>query len=189
MNDQVLPRDNTPHPRQALLVIDVLQGIFELPVSLHDEEGFLDRLCATIQAAREVQIPIVYLQHTGPPGSPFERGSAGWQIHPRLAPHGSDRVIAKEHPDAFQGTALDPFLRESGVGEIIVAGFATEGCIDTTVRSGYSLGYRVVLVADGHTTTDGEVLSAPQIIAHHNAVLARFATVQAHDTDLFASQT
>lgn len=171
----------SPPSTRALLVIDVLQGIFELPVPLHDSAGFLDRLGKLIHTARQAGVPVVYLQHTGPPGSPFEKGTAGWQIHPQVAPQDPDTVLEKQHPDAFQSTDLDALLRQRGIGEIIVTGFATEGCIDSTVRSGYSRGYSVVLVSDGHTTTDSELLDAGTIIAHHNAVLARFATLRALD--------
>ena len=49
-------------------------------------------------------------------------------------------------------------------------------CIDTTSRIAISRGYDVTLVSDAHTTTDTEILSAAQIIAHHNYVLDDFGT-------------
>lgn len=36
-----------------------------------------------------------------------------------------------------------------------------------------ALGYRVVLMADGHTTWDTPVIDADRIIAHHNRLLSR----------------
>jgi nicotinamidase-related amidase len=53
-------------------------------------------------------------------------------------------------------------------------GLQTELCVDTTVRRACTLGYRITLVADGHSTLDNGVLTAAQIIAHHNATLANF---------------
>jgi len=36
------------------------------------------------------------------------------------------------------------------------------------------MGYDVTLVSDAHTTIDNKLLTAPQIIAHHNALLDGF---------------
>jgi nicotinamidase-related amidase len=44
--------------------------------------------------------------------------------------------------------------------------------VDTTCRAAADLGFRVVLIEDGHTSVDNGVLSAEQIIAHHNQTLA-----------------
>ena len=50
----------------------------------------------------------------------------------------------------------------------------TEYCVDTTSRRAVSMGYDVTLVGDAHTTFDNELLTAAQIIAHHNALLNGF---------------
>lgn len=49
----------------------------------------------------------------------------------------------------------------------------TEMCVDSACRGAAALGYRVVLVADGHTTYDTPVIAADLIIAHHNGLLGR----------------
>jgi nicotinamidase-related amidase len=48
--------------------------------------------------------------------------------------------------------------------------------VDTTTRRALALGYPVQLVSDGHTTMDSAVLSAAQIIAHHNETLANITS-------------
>jgi nicotinamidase-related amidase len=50
----------------------------------------------------------------------------------------------------------------------------TEYCVDTTCRRATSLGYDVTLAGDAHLTRDNEVLTAANIIAHHNSVLNDF---------------
>jgi len=50
----------------------------------------------------------------------------------------------------------------------------TEYCVDTTCRRATSLGYNVTLASDAHLTSDSEVLTAANIIAHHNFVLDGF---------------
>jgi nicotinamidase-related amidase len=47
----------------------------------------------------------------------------------------------------------------------------TEYCVDTTCRRATSLGYDVMLARDAHLTRDNGVLTAANIIAHHNFVL------------------
>jgi nicotinamidase-related amidase len=50
----------------------------------------------------------------------------------------------------------------------------TEFCVDTTCRRATSLGFDVTLVGDAHLTRDTDILSAAQIVAHHNLVLNDF---------------
>jgi aminoglycoside 6'-N-acetyltransferase len=50
--------------------------------------------------------------------------------------------------------------------------------VDTTCRRAFGLGYDVTLAADAHGTWDDETLTAAQIVAHHNEVMANgFADV------------
>jgi hypothetical protein len=44
-------------------------------------------------------------------------------------------------------------------------------------RSAWSKGFRVVLASGAHTTTANPVLTAEQVVRHHDFVLARFARV------------
>lgn len=60
----------------------------------------------------------------------------------------------------------------------MVCGFVTEGCVDTTIRRAYSLGYNIEVAGDCHSTTDSNILNAEQIIKHHNEVFNIFSTVK-----------
>ena len=100
-------------------------------------------------------------------------------IHPAVAPQPGDVVLDKDSADSFLGTPLDGVLRERGVRRVVVAGFATDYCVDSTSRSALSHGYDLVLVADGHTTperpADSPLPGAAQVVVHHNAVFATIA--------------
>ena len=91
-------------------------------------------------------------------------------------------VVGKTEPDVFMGSTLAAQLAAlTGRSELVICGFATQDCVDTTVRSAFGRGYSVVLAAGAHTTTANPVLSAAQIIAHHELVLRRFARVAPSD--------
>jgi nicotinamidase-related amidase len=155
----------------ALLVIDVQLCNFQESQPVHRGNDLLSKIGALVAQARAVGAPIVYVQHCGPEGAIDQPGTPGWEIHPAMAPTEGDAVVQKCHPDAFQDTSLQRELESRGVERLIITGIQTEYCIDTTCRRAYSLNYDVVLVKDAHSTWDTDLLTAPQIVAHHNQVL------------------
>ena len=80
-------------------------------------------------------------------------------------------MIEKRHSSAFHETDLHAQLSRLGIDHLVIAGLQTEYCVDSACRTAVALGYRVTLVKDGHTTYDTPVLSAAQIIMHHNHTL------------------
>jgi nicotinamidase-related amidase len=167
----------------ALVVIDVLVGIFTLPVPVDRPDEFLSVVAELLARARLAGAPVVHVQHCGPPGSRFAQGADTRHIHARALPRDGEPIVSKVHPDAFQSTTLEAVLREVEASKLVMCGFATEACVDSTVRSAYARGFSVELASDGHTTTANPILDAKAIIAHHNFVLARFAKVLPH-TDI-----
>ncbi len=133
-----------------------------------------------IERARDAQVPVIYVQHEDQrEGDLLWPGGSGWAIHPAIQPLPGETVIRKFTPDSFQETRLQAELKRLGVKHLVIAGIQTEFCVDTTCRRAFSLGYKVTLVKDGHSTWDDKVLIAPQIIAHHNINLGGwFATVK-----------
>ena len=56
---------------------------------------------------------------------------------------------------------------------LLVTGWATDFCVDATVRRAVALGHHVVPVADAHTVSDRPHLTALRVIEHHNWVWSR----------------
>ena len=160
----------------AILLIDAQVNMFE-PDPVYDGPAVLARLKELVGRARAAGAPVVFVRNNGGTDDPDAPHTPGWAIHPALASAASEVVIDKHTPDAFHQTTLAGVLAEQGIGRLVLAGMQTEYCIDTTTRRARSLGYEVVLAADAHSTYPGE-LSAEQIIAHHNGVLAAFADVR-----------
>ena len=120
------------------------------------------------------RVPVLYVQHEGPPGHRLEPGSAGFPIREEIAPVRGETVVPKRFCDAFFETSLSAELAKLGVKHLVIAGCMTQYCIDTSGRRAVSVGFDVTLVADGHMTGDSGGLTFQQIIAHHNAVLDGF---------------
>jgi len=164
----------------ALVVIDTQLGMFETPgvPPVPDGERLLHNIEDLIQRAREAGATVIHVQHADGPGHPLERGTDGWRIHPRVAPADGEPVVEKETPDSFLGTTLREELESRSIRRLILAGMQTEYCVDTTCRRAFSLGYGVTLAADAHGTWDSDLLSAAQVISHHNEVMGNgFAEV------------
>jgi nicotinamidase-related amidase len=159
--------------KAALLIIDVQVGLVELmPRDVKDR--VMSSIKGLLGRARSLGMDVLFVQHDGPEGHPLEVSSAGWAIEPSILPQDGEPVIRKKASDSFFETKLDEELRKRGIDHLIVAGGMTEYCIDTSCRRAITLGYDVTLVGDGHLTRDNGVLSAAQIIAHHNRVLDEF---------------
>lgn len=158
--------------RQALIIVDMQQGLFPVPRSDADELIMrIDGLAARFRANRS---PVILIQHRGAPGEPLHPSQPGYAIHADLFVGPADPVICKESCDAFLNTELAAKLRELDVGEVIVTGCATDFCVDTTIRSALAHGYPTIVPQDGHTTFDRPYMSAERIIQHHNTIWANF---------------
>jgi nicotinamidase-related amidase len=83
-----------------------------------------------------------------------------------------DRIVSKTLNDAFFKTSLQSDLAELRANRLLVAGWATDLCVDATIRSAAALGFKVVAVADGHTVSDRPHLPAGRVIDHHHWVWA-----------------
>jgi len=65
-----------------------------------------------------------------------------------LEPVEGEAVFPKTTYDAFLGTDLEAFLRESGAEQVLVTGVLTHMCCETTARSAFCRGFEVYVPAD-----------------------------------------
>lgn len=156
----------------ALLIVDVQVAMFSYENEvLYNGEQVLENICVLLQKARSTNTPVIFIQHTGSDDDEFGRGKPTWQIHPRIEPLESEQIVEKRTWDSFHNTVLDEVLKQQGIRQLVIAGMQTEFCMDTTCRRAFSMGYENILVQDAHSTFDGKVLKASQIVQHHNSVL------------------
>lgn len=155
----------------ALLIIDMQEAFFRTFPRPGAADRTVARINAAISRARDDEVPVIFIQHETVVGIPAH-GSAEWALVQELDVKAVDHRIRKTTPDSFLRTGLDTLLQTLGVSRLIVCGYATEFCVDTTVRRAAGLGYGVTLVEDAHTTHDKAHAGADQIRVHHNATLS-----------------
>ncbi len=87
----------------------------------------------------------------------FVKGTWGAEICDQLAPEEHDIVIeGKRGLDTFASTNLDFVLRSREVETVILAGFLTNCCVESTMRTAYEKGYDVVTLTDCTAATSDE---------------------------------
>lgn len=155
--------------KSALLVIDVQQGLFVPPPA--EAAEVLLRINQLSERARQAGTPVIFIQHQTA-HEELAHGSEAWQIHPELQVKAGDHRVDKTTPDSFLRTNLGKLLIAEGVTQLVICGYSTEYCVDTTTRRAAGLGYPVVLAADAHTSHDKSHANGLQIRAHHNATLS-----------------
>ena len=90
-------------------------------------------------------------------GKAFVKGTWGAAIVDDLAPAEGDIVIeGKRGLDTFASTNLDFILRSKGITTIVLGGFLTNCCVESTMRSGYENGYQVITLNDCVAATSPE---------------------------------
>ena len=154
--------------KTALLIVDVQNGVLGKENQTYETERLLSNLEQLIKKAREANAPIIYVQHNA--AGQLEPDTFEWQIHNRLAPDIEDIRIQKLHPSSFHDTVLEEEWRRLGATKLVIGGLQSEWCIDSTVRHGFSLGFDVTVVEDGHSTMDSSTLEAEKIVEHHNRI-------------------
>ena len=158
-----------------LLVIDMQQAYFKDRLQ-HDVENIIKRINQVITHFRNIQSPIVFIQHDGDGKETAAPHTEGWEVYSGLSQHSSDIKVRKTLNDAFAKSNLDTFLKKHSINRLIMCGWATDFCVDATIRSAVSRGYDVTVLEDCHTLTDRPHLKAQMVIKHHNWVWRNMIT-------------
>jgi ureidoacrylate peracid hydrolase len=59
-----------------------------------------------------------------------------------------DKVYLKYNYNAFSNPAFDKALRDSGIKSLVITGVDTQYCVETAIRNGFDLGYKIVAPTD-----------------------------------------
>jgi nicotinamidase-related amidase len=157
----------------ALIVVDMQVGLLNGEPK-HDLRGVIERINRL--AASEQSGTVIFVQHCGGKGDDFEPETPGWALLPELHREPTDIVVRKTLNDPFAGTDLSARLQAIAPERVLITGWATDLCVDATVRSAVSNHHNVVVVTDAHTLNDRPHLDAASVIRHHNWVWSNLIT-------------
>lgn len=150
----------------ALIMIDCQNTYRTGVMQLTGVEQAIVEAKKLLQRAREMQIPVIHIRHDGGEGSPYDLTTDMGQISDEVAPLQGEIVITKNFPNAFVQTALDDELKKLGIDNVVLAGFMTHMCVNSTAHGGFNLGYKPTIVASTTATR-------PLIAAHGKIVPAQ----------------
>lgn len=174
-------------PRSTALVLIEFQNDFTSPGGVFHEavrgvmaaNGMLANTVHTVRQAREAGVTILhvpiqfaagYRELTATPygilkgvvdNQAFRAGTWGAAIVDALAPAPEDIVIeGKRGLDAFPSTNLEFILRSRGMRTVAIAGFLTNCCVESTMRSAYERGFQVITLTDCTATVSAAAQEA-----------------------------
>jgi nicotinamidase-related amidase len=157
----------------ALILIDIQNTYRRGLMQLTNVEPAILEAQKLLKKARELKIPVIHIQHDAGVGTPYDITSEIGAIALEVAPIEGEKVITKNYPNAFVQTTLDAELKALGIKNIVLAGFMTHMCVNSTAHGGFNLGYAPTIVASATATrplmsANGKVLTAEEV--HHGAL-------------------
>ena len=152
----------------ALIMIDCQNTYRKGVMQLTGVEEAILEAKKLLEKARALKIPVIHIQHDGGEGSPYDINAEIGAISDEVSPVAGELVITKNYPNSFIATDLDQQLKALGIKNIVLAGFMTHMCINSTAHGGFNLGYIVTVVASATATrplltANGKVLSAQEV--------------------------
>ena len=142
----------------ALLLIDVQKGVNDTEyyggeTGRRNNPAAETNIAAILAEWRKSGGQVAFTRHDSrETGSPLKLSlESGAQLN-GLEPAGGDIVVTKDVNSGFIGTSLEVELRRAGIRRLVVVGFFTNVCVETTVRMAGNLGFDTYLVHDACAT-------------------------------------
>ncbi len=181
-----LPPEPAALVGSALVLIDLQNTYREGVMRLEGVEPAIREARTLLERARDAGIPVFHVRHDAGPGSPYDITAPIGQISDEVAPRDGEAIITKAYPSSFVGTDLQARLEAAGVQDVILAGFMTHMCVNSTARGAFNLGFRPTVVAAATATRalpgpDGAVVPAAALQAASLAALGDLFAIVAPD--------
>ena len=160
----------------ALLVIDAQRGVNEHAhwggsCGHRNNPHAEDRIAELLAAWRANSLPVYFTLHDSrEAASPLKLTLDSGKPLPGLEPLPGEKVVVKDVNSGFVGTDLEISLRRAGISRLVVAGYFTNMCVETTVRMAGNMGFDVYLAHDAcaagnRAGPDGTQFDADQVHA------------------------
>ena len=156
--------------KDALLIIDMQEGCFKTP--RFDRTGTAERINTLSESYRKHSRPVIFVQHNGTKEGYLYPGTGDFEIIKELTVRTDDYFIEKQANDSFYRTKLEKLLNDLNIDTLVIAGLATDFCVNATVHSALVKDFNLIIASDCHTTADKVQIKAEDIIEYHNFLWA-----------------
>lgn len=136
----------------ALVIIDAQNTYCEGVMKLDGVDAALSECKKLLDRFRAAGRPVFHIRHDAGPGTPYDVSAPIGQIADIVAPIEGEAVITKNYPSSFVQTELDDLLKQADVSNLILTGFMSHMCVNSTARGAFSLGYNPTVVASATAT-------------------------------------
>ncbi|MGR3435502.1 MAG: isochorismatase family protein [Shimia sp.] len=176
----------------ALLLIDVQKGVHVFdhwggPTGRMNNPACQDNLKALLTAFRAAGRTVGFTRHDSrEPDSPLKFALPTGDQLDGLEVQPGEIVVEKDVNSGFIGTDLEIQLRRAGARRLVIAGYFTNFCVETTVRMAGNMGYDVYLAHDACATCnrialdgtdhDPEIVHALSVAAMHGEFCTALTT-------------
>ncbi len=145
-----LPEQPASLAESVLVMIDIQNTYTRGVMELENVQPAIDEAAELLDRARSAGIPIFHIAHDDGPGSLYDVNGETGRIVDRVAPRDGEPVIVKNYPNSFVATDLNDRLAPGS--NLVLAGFMTHMCVNSTARGAFNLGHSPSVVA-GTTAT------------------------------------
>jgi nicotinamidase-related amidase len=177
------PAEKDESPETALLLIDIQNFYFpggRLP--LVNPEGASLNARKLLNHFRQKNLLVIHVRHIS---------QSGGEIYKNVEPLKTEKVISKNHVNAFKDTDLLTYLKKYEVKRLVICGMMTHMCVEAATRAAHDHGFECVLLHDACATRllkfkDKEIAAE----AVHYSTLASLAGYYAEvvDTKIFLEE-
>ena len=159
----------------TLILIDCQNTYTQGVMELEGVHAALEEAAVLLDRARTAGARVIHIQHDDGPGSLYDVEGESGAIVAQVAPRNGEPVVLKNFPNSFVQTDLDEILKAADASNLVLAGFMTHMCVNSTARGAFNLGYSPTVVASatatralpgfGNETVTADVLQSASLAA------------------------
>lgn len=168
----------------VVVVIDAQKEYTEGALPLVGIDRSIAALAAFLARARAAHVPIIHVVQIGKPGGRiFASDGPFASVIDAVKPQPGEIVVEKRLPSSFTATTLEQELVRLGKKNLVLTGYMTHMCLNSTTRAAAETGYHCTVVAELTATRDlpdgrgGAIPAATVQAANLAALRDRFAVV------------
>lgn len=189
-----LAATSSPLSATALVLIEYQQEWLNSEGKIHHlmtDKGMFENAVnvskCVLEAARISGVRIVHVGLAFEPGHPelgqataglraaiarfgtFDKSGSGCRFPQPFTPRVGEFVVSgRTGASAFAGSNLDSYLRNNHIQNLIIMGFATHVCVESTLRQAHDLGYDTTVICDATSAfTKAQQEHVEKEVIHH----------------------